>query len=287
MKSKWFQTNGLSLLSLPVTKTNRVNNRARGVMDLGLVSGAQLLQVAGYSSNGPLLFCGCQNKALSIIRQAAFSACAPFLLIGTRRSLSESSFLSLGPDWTHTQASPNLPEGNGCLVLQPGQTARLELKESLSEWYGRYLILLLGNGLQLDSNDLDLLNAIGSYAIVTDSVPRSFSSSNEMGVSINRVFASMDLIVCQDASASVKELVSILPTYQQIKTVNTVDYSSFRNGSSTLFGIPMRGKGVRISQSRSEEVRPLLEESQITAAIRTGRTVIVSIVNSCVWIADY
>lgn len=286
MKNKLFRPEGLPILSAPVTGKDRVNNRARGILDLGRVSGAQLLQAAGYS-DGPLLFCGSQSQAFPVIRQAALASGKPFLLVGTECALQDSCFLFLEPEWTKRSASPSLPAGNGCLMLRPGQQTRLDLKESLPEWSNRYVILLPGNGLQLDGNDLDMLNAIGSYALVTDSINRCFAVSGDSSVSLPRVYESMELILCRSVGSGVRELISVLPTFQMVKTVNTMDYSSYRNGIGSMLGVPMRGKGLRLSQARNIETMPILEESQFMEALERNGTVAVCMAKRRAFVADY
>ena len=287
MRNKLYRPDGLPLLSMPVTQADRVNNRSRGIRALGRVTGAQLLHAVGYDGSGPLLFCGSQSQAFPLIRQATLSAEKPFLLVGTVSALRDSCFLSLAPEWTRSSASPGLPIGSGCLMLQSGQAAHLELKESLPDWTDRYLILVPGNGLQLDGNDLDLLNAIGSYAIVSDSISRCFSASSETGISLSRVYESMDLVVCRTVGGGIRELISVLPTFQQVKTVNSMDYSSYKNGVGAMSGIPMRGKGMRLSQARSIETKPVLEEDQIMEVLNQSRTVVIAMEDRNVLIADY
>lgn len=287
MRNKLYRPEGLPLLSMPVTQADRVNNHARGILDLGRVTGAQLLHAVGYDGSGPLLFCGSQSQAFPLVRQAALSAGKPFLLIGSEHTLRDSCFLSLEPEWTRGSASPSLPTGSGCLMLQSGQASHLELKESLANWIDRYLILLPGCGLQLDGNDLDLLNTIGSYAIISDSIGRSFASSSETGITLGRVYESMDLVVCRTAGGGIRELISVLPTFQQVKTVNSMDYSNYKNGAGTISGIPMRGRGIRLSQARSIETKPVLEEEQITTALHQSRTVVISMAARKTFVADY
>lgn len=287
MRNKLYRPKGLSLISAPVTSSDRANNRARGIKDLGCITGAQLLRALGHAGNGPLLFCGSQSSAFPLIRQAALSSEKPFLLVGMERSLRDSCFLSLGPDWTHANAKISPPPGSGCFMLSPGQEAHLELKESLPGWGDYYVILLPGNGLQLDGNDLDLLNALGSYALVTDQITRCFAVSNETGLPLSRVFESMELIIYKNPDAGVRELVTVLPTIQMVNAVNAMDYSSYRNGLGVAYGTPMRGRGLRLSQSRSVENKPVLEEDQILKALRRGRSVIIEMAKRSVWIADY
>ena len=287
MRNKLYRPEGLPLLSMPVTQADRVNSRARGICDLGRVTGAQLLHAVGYDGSGPLLFCGSQSQAFPLIRQAALSAGKPFLLVGSEGALQDSCFLSLAPEWTRSSAAQSLPAGSGCLMLRPGQASHLELKESLPDWTDRYVILFPGSGLQLDGNDLDLLNAIGSYAIVSDSIGRGFSASSETGISLGRGYESMDLVVCRSVGGGIRELISVLPTFQQVKTVNSMDYSTYKNGGGAMSGIPMRGRGMRLSQARSIETKPILEENQLMTALRQSRTVVIGMADRSVFIADY
>ena len=66
------ETNGLPVLSLPVTRRNRVNEKQKAKMvtkSERRVTVSRLLGMAGIYPDAPMLFCGSHSKALPVLQE--------------------------------------------------------------------------------------------------------------------------------------------------------------------------------------------------------------------------
>lgn len=148
---KLYDRMGMALLSLPSTKADRTNNKRRNVGNIDATSSAHVISVTGIRPEEPILFCGRYNKAIPMIRQLIKQSERPFVFVGTKRDLNENSCLCLfETQWEYETPLESLPEGNGKIVLESGAETNLALKNFISNWDSHFILMCLGNGLQID-----------------------------------------------------------------------------------------------------------------------------------------
>lgn len=177
VRQKLYDGIGVALLRIPIGKTSRADSKRRSIGDLGWMTAAKMLSVTGVRPDSPILLSGRHNKTFPVLRQLVKMSPVPCLLIGTRRDLEQSCMLDLGFDWTSETPGGHLPLGSGALYLRPGAETNLALKTYLPGWDTHLLILCLGNGLQVDAELLNLLNGLGRYILVSESLIRSVKGS--------------------------------------------------------------------------------------------------------------
>ncbi|MCD8146022.1 MAG: hypothetical protein LUD84_01885 [Clostridiales bacterium] len=266
-RTNLLEKQGLGLLSLPITRHNKTNEKRRDVADLQQTTAAQMLSLTRVSPHAPMLLCGRQNKLLPFLRCLTRMVPA-YVLIGTPRDFADGSCLRTLPcDWEAQQPSAHLPDGNGRLTVRPGATTTLALKECLSDWDSHLPILCLGSGLKLDAELLNLLDGIGNYVLVTESLSRSVKDSENCPLSVEKLVASMDYIVVSSIGTAAKELLSVLPTYECEKVTNVTDFSLHQDSPYQEAGGHHRlhGLGGRLSQSRTLEEKSILTQDELTA----------------------
>ena len=253
--------NGLRLFRLPELGRERENTRRRNIQDLHNTTAAAALAAAGVSSYGATLFCGGHSAALPFLRQLTKKA-EPYVVLGTPKDLGVNDCLFRLPhDWKNDRLLPTLPDGNGFLTLRPSDQTRIDLTHLLQNWE-HYVILCLGNGLQLDAELLDRLNERGGFVLLTESLNKGVRSADENKLTLKRVLTSMDYLLISSIGQEFQDLVEMLPRYQEERVSNTLDWQSYRNGFNARLG-HRSGKGFRISQTRSLEEKPILRQEDI------------------------
>ena len=230
MNKKLYKTIGRPFINLPSTQKNKFNNKQRNVGEIEMSSAAHMIGITGICPEGSLIFCGKHNKAFPIIRQLVRMSARPFVLLGTRRDLSEESCLRLlNIEWEDEIPKHNLPEGNGILVLKPGGETNLMLKDCLVNWDSHFIIMCVGNGLQVDQEILNLLNGVGNYMLLTEMLYRSVKATDGIQLTPEDLLSSMDYILVSSIGTAGKELIKVLPDYEYEKITNTTDVSLHRD----------------------------------------------------------
>lgn len=265
MNRNLYQAAGMALLSLPIGKGDSVNRRRRGVIELGSMSAANMISRTDLRPDAPMLLCGSHGKTFPILRQLVRMAKKPFVLLGTRRDFEDTCLAALPTDWQADGIGGTLPGGCGRVLLKPGGETNLMLKDALPDWDDHLVILCLGNGLQADEELLNLLNGLGEYIIITESLNRSVKHSGESGLEVQRLLASMDYIAVSSIGTAAKELQELLPTYEREKVTNSVDYSRHRNSPAEDYGFGHRrsGKGFRLGQTRTQETSAIFTQDDL------------------------
>lgn len=277
MSTRLFKSKGgLKLLAAPVTEADKVNNKRRGIIDTGRVTAAQLLSRGEIPCDGPMLFCGSSSRSFGVIKQTALRSQRPVLLVGTEDGLLDSCFLSFNPEWTIHDPSTSLQSGCGCMVLEPCIETINALEDCVSHWRSHYPVLFLGNGLMLNSNLFDQLNMLGSYAIVSSSLNRSIRRDSEATFQLDTLIKCMEMVVVSSAGSACDDLISVLPVYNKVKAVNTMNYQGFQNRLGKNSKRRMHGGGLGISQARSEEPTPYFTEDELRRFVKENKTLFFS-----------
>lgn len=292
MRKKLYNALGMSLLRLPTTKKNRINNKQRNVKDLKAISAAQMISITEIQPNEPTIFCGRYNKALSIIRQLIKKSERPFVLIGTKSDLNENScFRVLNAEWEEESISCNLSDGNGMLILKPKAGIYLELKEYILEWDSHFLIMCLGNGLQMDQELLNLLNSRGNYVLISENLQRGIKFVDGCKMTVAELLSSMEYIMISSVGMAGKELLKVLPDMEYEKITNTTDLSLHRDApyENKKGNHHRNGGGLGISQSKVRETHCIFTEEDLKKMqdnnqmviynSRTGYTFVAKITN--------
>ena len=286
MRARLFISKGLKLLGAPVTEADTVNNKRRGIIDAGRVTAAQLFSRGEITCDGPVLFCGSPRRSFGVIKQAALCSSRPVLLVGTEDGLRNSCFLSFKPEWTIRESSPSLQSGCGCMMLEPCIETINLLEDCVSHWRSHYPVMFLGDGMMLNSNLLDQLNMLDSYAIVSSSLSRSVRRDSETALQLDTLIKSMDTVVIQAVGSASDDVIQVLPVYNKIKAVDTLNYQGFQNRLSQKRKGRMKGRGFGISQARSEEPSPLFTEDDLRMLAKENKTLFFSPSNRSLVVAE-
>lgn len=266
MNKKIYNTVGMTLLSLPTTKNNRINNKRRNIIDLESTSAAHMISVAEIIPENPLIFCGKHQKAIPVVLQLIKKSERPFVLVGTKRDLGENSCLRIiDTEWESDSIPPTLPEGNGILILKPGVQTNLDLKICLSEWETHLIILCIGNGLQVDQELLNMLNSIGHYILLSESVNRGIKSTDGNKMTASDLLAAMEYILVSSVGTAAKDFLKILPDFECEKITNSYDLSFHQDAPHDYKREHhhRNGGGLRLSQSKVRESRCILTEEDL------------------------
>lgn len=286
--NKIYNTLGMAFLSLPVTKKNLTNNKRRNIYDLESTSAARMISIAGIEPTEPVIFCGKHNKAIHIVRQLLKKSDRPYVILGTNRDLGMDSCLRvLDVEWESHSLSQKLPDGNGILLLESGAKTRLEIMEYISGWESHFIIICLGNGLQLDQEMLNLLNGIGHYMLLSESLQRSVKSTDGCKMTAEDLLASMEYIIISSIGTAGKDLLRVLPEFEYEKITNTTDFSLHQD-SPHRYGSGLHnrnGGGFRLSQSRILESRCIITQEELRKMQDENVMLIYNARNSHTWIA--
>ena len=278
---------GMRLLRLPETRLERENTRRRGVAELGSVTACEAMGRARISTDAPVLLSGSHSAALPFLRQLLRRSARPFVLVGTEQDLGEGCLAALAHDWALHGAPTCLPDGNGLLTLDGSAGSMLELKESMDAWT-HLIVLCLGNGLLLDKGLLDQLNRRVGYILVSTAMNRSLRGAEENGaITVQSVFSSMGYIVISSIeSAAARDLLSVLPAYEEERVVNTLDWQSSRSRFRSLRKTRQGDcGGLRFSQSRTLDTKPILRQDDLRTLEKERRSLLFNAREGTAWVA--
>lgn len=197
----------------------------KNIGDLEMTTAVNMISVTGVKANAPMIMCGRYNKLYPVLKQLLRMQQIPYVLVGTQKDLVNSCFADIEVDWSENQIVENLHTGNGMILLRPGAETTYTMKEAMSYWYDRLVILCLGNGLQVNPELLNILNSIGNYIIVTESLSRSIRGNDGWKITTEELLASMDYILVSSIGTSAKSLMKVLPSYECEKVTNTTDFT--------------------------------------------------------------
>lgn len=278
MNRKISESLGMALLSLPTTQNNRINNKRRDIWDMETTSAANMLSTTQIRPKEPMIICGRYAKALPIVRQLVKQSPKSYLLLGTEKDLDKNSCIRwLDIDWEYETPHQRLSEGNGMFVLKPGSDTNLALKEYISGWDSHLLILCLGNGLQVDQELLSLLNSVGHYILLSETLQRSVKCTEGCKLTVAELLTSMDYILVSSIGTAAKDLMKILPDYECEKVTNTIDFSLHQDAPHDYKGKHQDaphdykeehhhcdGSGLRFSQSKTLETQCIITQEKLT-----------------------
>ena len=280
-----YRPSDISIISAPTTSTNLRNSMAHPAIDLGCCTPSQMISNTGISHNGTVCFIGDASRGVGIAKALIRRIRKPFLLLGTESSRSTLSTI-LSADWTLSSAQVSLPAGNGAILFSDPYSSYLELCEYIRAWNkDHYLVIHLGDGLQIGFEVLNQLISISECLIVCESIPQSLRESETRGVSPLEFMKKMKYLIVSSIGSSSKDLVELLPTYQYEKVSNTMNFNTYR-GRSILH--PLRGHhghGVSVGQTRTMDFKKsLFEVDDLKRIFDDGYMLTYKAVNDSVYI---
>ena len=255
-----YRPSDISIVSAPTTSANLRNSKAHPAIYLGCCTPSQMLSNTGISHNGIVCFVGDTARGIGIAKALIRRSRKPSLLLGAESNRS-TLFSVLKADWTLDSAQLSLPVGNGAILFSDPYSSYLELCEYIREWSeDHYLIVHIGDGLQIGIEILNQLNSISECLIVCESIPRSLRESEIRGVSPLEFMKKMKYLVVSSIGSSSKDLVELLPTYQYETVSNTMNINAYRGRSILHPFRGHRGHGVFIGQTRTMDFKKSLFE---------------------------
>ena len=277
---------GLRLLQLPNTGAERANTHRRNLRNLGTTTAAASLAAAEVCPEGATLFCGRHSAALPFLAQLTRMTNCPFVVLGSEQDFGENDcFRMLPHDWEDETVREQLPDGSGLMTLCTDGDTVHEFKIALHSWE-HLVILCLGRGLQLDSGLLDALNRRGGFVLVTEALNRSVKCVDEGKLNVQRVLSSMDYLLISSIGSEAKDLLAVLPTYEEERVSNTLDWQTYRNAFGFRSGSRRgNGGGFRVSQTRSLETKPILRQEDLREMEAQRRVLLYNARASAAWSA--
>lgn len=280
-----YRPSDISIISAPTTSANLRNSRAHPAIELGCCTPSQMLSSTGVSHGGTVCFIGDDSRGIGIVKAMIRRSRKPFLLLDAE-SIRSTLSSTLEADWTLDSAQSDLPVGNGKILFSDPYSSYLELCEYIREWSkDRYLILHLGNGLQIGIEVLNQLNSIPECLIICESIPQSLRESESRGISPLEFLKKMKHLVVSSIGSSSKDLVELLPTYQYETVSNAMNFNTYR-GRSILH--PFRGHsghGISMGQTRTMDFKKsLFEVDDLKRIFDDGYMLTYNAVNDSVYI---
>ena len=242
-----FRPQEIQLVSLPVTASNRRNAERQPITNLGQCTPSLLFDRMALGCQGNVCVLGGSSRGIGIAKAMLRRSRKPLLFLGT--AADDRAFSALRPEWTLDAPAQHLPDGNGALYLSRPGTAYVEICAYLEEWaQEHFLILHVGNGLQIGFELLNLISTVGQCLILCDSLPQSLRSSEARTITPLEFMRQITFLLAFSAGAAAEDLCSLLPTYHYERVSNALNLSAHG-------GLGRRRLGLSVSQSRTQEDR--------------------------------
>jgi len=294
-KNKLSKIKGMPFFRWYVGENEKVNTKRRGVIDLGYTYPEIIVDKTGIRPDAPLMYCGAQDEAYKIVRELIRKTNKPFLLIGTKRDLERSPLLNLDRHaWCADHPVSHISTGNGIMELSSGSGETfLELERYIHGWGSHLLIICLGNGLQVDAELLNRLDAIGTYILISNALGRSIRNQEGSKLSVRELLSRMDYLFVTSAGNSTRDLSDILPVFQYEKYTDHMDIDFHQDGpvkkSRQNMSINIgkrRNAGIVAGQARTLEERKIFMEDELFDLQRRGGILIYKAMGAHVWVAE-
>lgn len=286
-RHKEYESIGMKLLSLPVNRKDIVNKRKKNIGDLESVTAANMIGTTGIKPDSPMILCGRSNKVYPVLQQLLRMTLKPYVIVGTPKDLDNSVFFNFDVEWRSNMLMGQLQVGNGMISLRPSSETSYVLRDSITNWEDHLVVLCLGNGLQVDSELLNLLNRLGQYIIVTESLNRSIKGMEGGKLTVEELLGSMDYILVSSIGPAAKGLMAVLPSYDCEKVSNSMDFSLHRDMPNYIMEEFHHriGGGTRIGQTRTLETRCIFSQEDIIRLQDKGAWLIYNTKIAHTWIA--
>lgn len=258
MASFFHSNTGMRFLALPTTQADNVNASRKGIVDLGIVSPAELLSEAKILPYGTLV-CGSPGRTYPVIEALTRQSRLPFVVIGAAADFSDTPFCRMDVQWSYSSMPSHLPAGNGRITLDREE---LQLNyEQISGFTSHLIFLCLGQGLSLTAALLDQLNATGNYVLISSgplSCAVSHAGTGNLLTEETLLRAMRCLVIFSIGGGDTQMLLRVLPTFECEQVTNNFDFSTHRENHWTGMMGHHGGAGFRIGQNRSLVTKPVL-----------------------------
>lgn len=274
--ASFFRTNtGMRFFALPTTQADNVNASRKGIVDLGIVSPAELLDQTKIFPHGTLV-CGPLGRTYPIIEALTRQSRLPFVMIGAAADFSDTPLCQMDVQWSYSSMPSHLPAGNGRITLD---SEELQLNyEQISGFTSHLIFLCLGQGLSLTAALLDQLNAAGNYVLISSS-PLSCAVSHAGTGNLlteETLLRTMRCLVISSiiGGGDAQTLLRVLPTFESEQVTNNFDFSTHRENHWTGMMGHHGGTGFRIGQNRSLVTKPILSVDDLICLRSNSQTLV-------------
>lgn len=288
--SKYYASQGQSVIRIPISKNERANAARRGVIKLDGKTTSEVISTVGLTPHASAVFLGKYNKAIPVLYELTKRTDKDCCLICSKRDVTEElAFADAEFEfcWSLSNTPSTLPPGNGIITVD-GAESLFELTQSLPNYNSHYLMLCIGNGIQLNPTAMNALNGIGEYVVLTQNLSRGVGSLDGDKLTQEELMSAVDYTVISSIGASAKAFLDIVRKYECEKTTNTTDFSLHRNSPLGMLRFPrrMRGHGLRFSQSRTLEPKPIFSQEELTKIADDGKILIYCTESGHAYVAD-
>lgn len=214
---KYVPMENVPWVRVPWGKNDRHNSKKRQLEDLGLITEEDLEKKWKLSAQKYILFSGRPNKTYYILKYFIQSE-SPTLLICKSYSCSKIHLwgASMFSEWQQKQlGSSDIFSGNGILNLENEEKIKrfvfqVENEKNLTAWSKVNVILLLEDGLALNSRLFRIFQSSGRFFILAENL---MGAVEENSLSVSSLMGKMDVIIAETLGNSVKDFVEILPRF--------------------------------------------------------------------------
>lgn len=275
MKRYWEIKNGLKFFRIPFSGKERVNQKRRGIIDLGSVTASEMAERTSLNEAAGQLFCGKVNKAFPVIRKFVRSSDGEcVMLVGRVSEEVLSGFRGIFSDWMLDQPQEKMMSGNGIMLVKNSEAVLL-VKEYMKYWKEKSVILFLGAGFLLTEDMMNCLSGCRKYLILTEQL----SADLKKPLISEDVMSRVQGIYIASAGSVPKTFQNIFPDYQAEKPQDSVTLSIHSGAPQPDYdpGHARNGKALILGQSREQQKRPVLEQSDLISLQQCGKIVIYNV----------
>ena len=146
--------------------------------------------------------------------------------------------------------------------------------------------MCLGNGLQVDQELLNLLNSVGHYILLSETLHTSIKSIDGCKLTVEELLSSMKYILISSIGTAGKELLKVLPDFEYEKLTNTTDFSLHQDAPHEYRGEHhhRNGGGLRFSQAKTLESRCILTQEDLIQIQDSNSMLVHNTSNSHTWV---
>lgn len=282
-----FRPSEIPVLSAPVTSSNLRNARNHPAVNLGNCSPFQLFESTGVSPYGTVCIIGNPARGIGAAKALIRRSRKPFLFLGTGAD-SNSVFSSFNPEWTRNSMQETLPRGCGSIYFSKPYAAYLDICEYIEGWaQDHFIIMHLGNGLQVGAELMNILTATGQCLIFCDSVPQSLRNSDTRTVTPLEFMKQMHYLLVFSSGAETGELIQLLPKYQYERVTNSTGVTTYKSRSIFYPLHRHRSHGFSANQSRTLEFKKdLFEMDDLKKIFKSGNMIVYNAGQNTVFVAQ-
>lgn len=286
MKNK-FSPREIPALSMPVTSSNRRNANNNPAVNLGSCTPFQLFESTGMSHSGSVCVIGNSARGIGVAKALIRRNNKPFLFLGVR-SDENSVFSSLEPEWTLNSNEQYIENGNGAIFFSRPSIAYTDICMNFDEWATTHFIIMhVGNGLQVGAELLNLFASTGECLIFCDGVPQSIRNDKYRTITPLDFLKQMQHLLIFSAGSEAGDLVQLLPKYQYERVTNTQGVNTFKSRSFFHPFHVHRGQGYNVSQSRTMEFqKSVFEQDDLQRIFNSGYLLIYNARQNTVYTAQ-